>query len=270
MNPDFEKQSTPSLIKIIKDNPNLLTLWNEVEYRLPNYFLHIITMSQYTQITGVNRAQTHYGFCKVAPFRNNELTDKDYLATIVIAPDALIADIGHELMHLYIHGIGYPFVIFNSKPISDSIEILEMDNLATRIHDIAVHPVIDRNLTTINLFDNQVWERMFRNYSNELQSYLKNPNYFNDKNYIVIRTIELQHRLPPEMWQQIETMFKERPSYQRLLDKIKQLPCFPGNLSPQSVYKYITDMWKYYRIKPEQLNLDLTINSPLLQNPRSS
>ena len=82
--------------------------------------------------------------------------------------------------------------------------------------------------------------------------------------------IELQHRLPPEMWQQIETMFKERPSYQRLLGKIKQLPCFPDNLSPQNVYEYITNMWKYYRIKPEQLNLDLTFNSPLLQKPHSS
>ncbi|HBR02298.1 MAG TPA: hypothetical protein DD738_06785 [Ruminiclostridium sp.] len=273
MNHDSENNSNPALIKIIKDNPNLFTLWNDTERQLPNCFLRIMYMNDYARITGVNRAQTNYAFCKIEPFSNNVETDKDYLATMVIASDALIADIGHELMHLYIHSIGYPFIVPTYKygeVLDNSAEILEMDKLATRIHDVTVHPIIDRNLTTINLFDNQVWERMFRNHSNELQSYLKNPNYFKDKNYIVIRTIELQHRLPPEMWQQIETMFKERPSYQRLLGKIKQLPCFPDNLSPQNVYEYITNMWKYYRIKPEQLNLDLTFNSPLLQKPHSS
>lgn len=217
-----------------------------------------------------DKSQTHYGFVNIAPLPDNTQCPEDYLAAIVLAQDALIADIGHELMHLFIHGIGYPYVWHDYKYGETFIETPEIKEIATtitRIYDIAVHPVIDEFLIKRNLFNTKVWERMYKTYIDELKIYLKNPNSFLNKNYIILRAIELQHRLPQEKWLDIHHMFNERPSFQRLINNIEKLPTFPTILSSENIYNYVTNMWAHFRLNPNQLKLSLQTNTSLSKTP---
>lgn len=265
-----KKISDQSLVQIVESNPNLLILWNEVENKLSNCLLYLITSKEYAQKTQNDKSNTHYGFVNITPLPDVARLPKNYLATIVVAPDALEADIGHELMHLFIHGVGYPYIWHDYKygeAFTETPEIKETATTITRIYDIAVHPLIDQFLIKRNLFNAKVWERMHKTYIDELNIYLKNPDSFLNKNYIILRTIELQHRLPQEMWLGIYHMFTKRTSFQRLMNNIEELPTFPTTLSSENIHNYITSLWAHFRLNPNQLNLSLQTDTPLSKTP---
>lgn len=261
------KRNSKMLREWVQSDHKLNELWEETESVIPNCTLAIYSMQEYTQITRIDRSASHYAFCHVVPMPNT-LYDKQYGAAIIVADDAINSDIAHELCHLYIHGNhGYPWIWLddNFKKEQQTVEIQQQAFYATRIYDIAVHPIIDQILQERCLLDPIIFNRMYNTYLEELKKYLKNPLNGN-KFYVFTRTIELQKRLPIELLNAINKEFGFRNSYSNLLGQIQQLPKYPDKPAPDSIYQYILDMWRAFEIKPDSIHSKLLMRTPLL-NP---
>ncbi len=258
--------SSSQILNRIAQNTSLSELWDLTQSSLSSSFMVALTMSEYENKTGINRASSHFGFCFIAPLQYKSYS---YMTIIVVADDALDADIAHEIAHLYIHAkLKYPWPwvnlnIYNELP--KTTEFSRLAHNATRIYDIAVHSFIDKVLMDFCLFDLSVYERMIRNYKDELNKYLKSFNGFLD-DYIFLRTIELHHRLPEKDWHVIESEYSQRKGFRTLMNKIGQLPPYPNVLTPNSVTEFVSQMWQSFKIDPSATGIELLIDTPINQH----
>lgn len=249
-------------------NSALKQLWFEVSGLITNAHLIVVPMSKLQPYHRIDLAATCFGACLIYPIsadlKPKSRKIRDYFAVIALAEDFILPDIAHELGHLYIHGaLGYPFLWDNLLGSGISSEKRLQRSFVTRIYDIAVHPVIDDLLEKRGLLKG-VRERMYISFKDTIKKCLKNPSE-EESDWVVIRFIEMQHRLDSHHWANLLRKYSERPAFSRILERIQLLPQFPTQLTPASVNDYFHSMVQAYQLRLEDLCFELLFISPLLE-----
>ncbi|NPV89550.1 MAG: hypothetical protein HPY50_02085 [Firmicutes bacterium] len=136
---------------LILSKPELLHLWNTTEWSLPNCIIEPYSVPEYGNLTGTYYERPDYVGSVIN--KVGAADGKQFAVSIVIGKSALLADIAHEVAHLYIHSkLGYP-LIWLSPDLWASFDQLTTYQHAAHFYASAVHPVIDDFLKDINLFN---------------------------------------------------------------------------------------------------------------------
>lgn len=248
-------------LKQIHSNPELRNLYELTGQSLPNAAIQPYSIREYGEETGKYYDRPDYMGSVLDKIDSRDV--KQYLISLIIGPSALPTDIAHEITHLYVHSIlqypipWLPAVFWN---IAENAAMFE---LASHIHTIVIHPLIDEILKKMNLFNPLIYKRILIDYRQELVQYVKNPLAI-DKDYFLVKTIAAKNRLPPDTWEEIELEFGGRNSFKRLLNRLNHLPAVPEEITPDTVYGYVWKMWGEFRIDADKYRIGLCYDTPLL------
>lgn len=248
-------------LKQIESSSELADLWDKTRQSLTNCIIQPCSLKEYAALTGIQWDRLDYVGSVIDPTETGNPVE--YVITLIIGPNALLTDIAHEIAHLYLHGrLGFP-IPWLAPEKWKSPEMLSLFELASHMHVILIHPIIDRLLKDINIFNPVIYSRIATDYRQELLKYSKNPLSLG-KDYFVVRTIATRQRLPRSYWQETIAGYEGRNSFIRLQERIKALPLIPAELNPNSVYEYVAAMWQVFGIAKNR-EISLCYNSPLIK-----
>lgn len=200
-----------------------------------------------------------------------------YLINVAMHIPAKPGDVAHEVAHLYLHAVkNYPFIWDHhslnlerpSKPITNHKIFIER-NLAARVYDVIIHPLVDKELQIRNLLSTDFESRMIEDAKMNLKSFSDESTdrrKMTLKNINSLFLVEYSLRLNPSQWGSILKPFEKDKSISELNTfalKLNDIISSYGT-DPSGILNAIKESWRFFNLRQYRINMDLLEKSPIL------